>query len=82
MLIWQPSNSLDVCFCLQTLADALCVAPALHIFNSDQGSQFTSLAYEQALLTASCRIRCDGRGRTTYNAFIKRLWRTVEWEHV
>ncbi|MEJ7666294.1 MAG: integrase core domain-containing protein [Hymenobacter sp.] len=56
--------------------------PAPHIFNSDQGSQFTSQAYEQALLAAGCRISRDGRGRATDNAFIERLWRTVKWEHV
>ncbi|AWM35187.1 hypothetical protein DDQ68_21910 [Hymenobacter nivis] len=63
------------------MADALRVAPAPHIFHSDQGSQFMSLAYEQALLAAGCRISRDGRGRATDNAFIDRLWRTVKWEH-
>ena len=82
VLSWQLSNSLDVGFCLQALADALRVAPAPYIFNSDQGSQFTSLAYEQALLAAGCRISRDGRGRATDNAFIERLWRTVKWEHI
>ena len=82
MLSWQLSNSLDVGFCLQALADALRVAPAPYIFNSDQGSQFTSLAYEHALLAAGCRISRDGRGRATDNAFIERLWRTVKWEHI
>jgi len=46
------------------------------------GSQFTSLAYEQALLAAGCRISRDGRGRATDNAFIERLWRTVKWEQI
>jgi putative transposase len=82
VLSWQLSNSLDVGFCLQTLADALRVAPAPYIFNSDQGSQFTSLAYEQALLAAGCRISSYGRGRATDNAFIERFWRTVKWEHI
>ena len=82
VLSWQLSNTLDAGFCLQTLADALRQAPAPHIFNSDQGSQFTSLAYEQALLAAGCRISRDGRGRVTDNAFIERLWRTVKWEHL
>jgi len=54
------------------------VAPAPHSFHSDQGSQFTSLAYEQALLAVGCRISRDGRGRATDNAFIERLWRTVK----
>ena len=81
VLSWQLSNTLDVGFCLQTLA-ALRRAPAPYIFHSDQGSQFTSLAYEQALLAAGCRISCDGWGRATGNAFIERLWRTVKWEHI
>ena len=82
VLSWQLSNTLDVGFCLQTLADALRVAPAPYILNSDQGSQFTSLADEKALLDAGCRISRDGRGRATDNAFIERLWRTVKWEHI
>ena len=82
MLSWQLSNSLAVGSCLQALADALRHAPAPHIFNSDQGSQFTSLAYEQALLTAGCRISRDGRGRAIDNAFIERLWRMVKWEYI
>jgi putative transposase len=64
------------------LADALRVAPTPYIFNSDQGSQSTSLAYEQALLDEGCRISRDGRGRATDNTFIERLWRTVKWEHI
>ncbi len=82
VLSWQLSNTLDVGFCLQALANALRLAPAPYIFNSDQGSQFTSLAYEQALLAAGCRISRDGRGRATDNAYIERLWRTVKWEHI
>ena len=73
VLSWQLSNSLDVGFCLQVLADALRVAPAPHIFNSDQGSQFTSLAYEQAPLAASCRISRDDRGRAREHVLIYRF---------
>ena len=82
VLSWQLSNALDVGFCLQVLVDALRVVPAPHVFNSDQGSQFTSGAYEQALLAAGCRINRDGRGRATDNAFIERLWRTVKRGHI
>ena len=82
VLSWQLSNTLDVGFYLLALADALRVAPAPHIFNSDQGSQFTSLAYEQALPAAGCRISRDGQGRATDNALIERLWRTVKWEQI
>jgi hypothetical protein len=69
VISWHLSTSLDVGFCLRALADALRVALAPHIFNSDQGSQSTSLAYEQALLDAGCRISRDDRGRATDNAF-------------
>ena len=82
VLSWELSNTLDVGFCLQALAHALRVARAPYIFNSDQGSQFTSLAYEHALLAAGCRISRDDRVRATDNTFIKRLWRTVKWEHL
>ena len=78
VLSGQLSRSLDGGFCLQALADALRVAPALHIFNSDQGSPVTSQIDEQALLAAGCRISRDGRGRATDNAFIERFWRTVK----
>lgn len=70
---WQLSNTLYIGFCLRALADALRVAPAPYIFHSDQGSQFTSLASELALLDAGCRISCDGRSRATDNVFIERL---------
>lgn len=82
VLSWELSNTLAVDFCLSALAEALRQAPAPYIFNSDQGSQFTCPAYEQALLQAGCRISRDGRGRATDNAFIERLWRTVKWEHI
>ena len=82
VLSWQLSNTLDVGFCLQALADALRVVLAPHILNSDQSSQFPSLAYEQVPLAAGCRTSRDGRGRATDNAIIERLWRTVKWEHI
>ena len=80
VLSWQLSNTLDTAFCLLALHEALAQQPAPGIFNSDQGSQFTSHAFEQALLEAGCQISRDGRGRATDNAFIERLWRSVKWE--
>jgi putative transposase len=82
VLSWELSNTLDVGFCLTALHPALAHHPAPFIFNSDQGSQFTSQPFEQALLHAGCRISRDGRGRATDNAFIERLWRSVKWECV
>ena len=67
---------------MQALDTALRRAPAPYLFNSYHRTQFTSLAHEQALLTAGCRISRDGRGRATDNAFIERFWRTVKWEHI
>ena len=80
VLSWELSNTLDVGFCLTALHTAFQQQPTLLIFNSDQGSQFTSQPFEQALLQAGCRISRDGRGRATDNAFIERLWRSVKWE--
>ena len=82
VLSWELSNTLDVGFCPTALHVALAQHPTPFIFNSDQGSQFTSQPFEQALLQAGCRVSRDGRGRATDNAFIKRLWRSVEWECV
>ena len=82
VLSWELSNTLDVGFCLSALGGALRQQPAPFIFNSDQGSQFTSSAFEQALLQAGCRISRDRRGRATDNAFVERLWRSVKWECV
>ena len=67
---------------MQALDTALRRVPAPYLFNSYQRTQFTSLAHEQALLTAGCRISRDGRGRATDNAFIERLRHTVKWEHI
>lgn len=82
VLSWELSNTLDVGFCLAALRAALAGQPAPYIFHSDQGSQFTSTTFEQALLAAGCRISRDGRGRATDNAFVERLWRSVKWECV
>ena len=81
-LNWELSNMLDVGFCLRAFHTALAQHLTPYIFNSDQGSQFTSQPFEQALLQAGCRISRDGCGRATDNAFIERLWRSVKWECV
>lgn len=73
VLSWELSNTLDVGFCLTALHVAFAQQPAPYIFTSDQGSQFTSHAFEQALLQAGCQISRDGRGRATANAFTERL---------
>lgn len=81
VLAWRLSNTLERFFCLEALEDALKQGqPA--IFNSDQGSQFTSLDFTGRLEAAGVRISMDGRGRAFDNIFNERLWRTVKYEHV
>jgi len=81
VLSWEVSNSLDSFFCLWALERAL-QKHAPEIFNSDQGSQFTSEAFTNRLETAGTRISWDGRGRVWDNIFVERLWRSVKWEEV
>ena len=81
VLAWELSPSLEVGFCLEGLQRALGLGkPA--IFNSDQGSQFTSLAFTAVLKAACIAISMDGRGRYLDNIFVERLWRTVKQEEV
>ena len=75
MLSWRLSNTTDVAFCTEALEEALARHGRPEIFNTDQGSQFTSLAFTQMLTDAGIRISMDGRGRWMDNVFIERLWR-------
>lgn len=81
VLAWELSNSLDRQFCLDALDKALAISQP-EIFNSDQGSQFTSTEFTGRLETAGVRISMDGRGRVFDNIFIERLWRSVKYEEV
>jgi putative transposase len=81
VLAWELSTTLEVGFCLEGLDRALEGGQPL-IFNSDQGSQFTSQAFTGRLLSAGIRISMDGRGRAFDNIFVERLWRTVKYEEV
>lgn len=81
VLSWRVSISLDAAFCCEALEQALRrVRP--DIFNTDQGSQFTSLDFTGILNRAGVRISMDGRGRVFDNIFIERLWRSVKYEEV
>jgi putative transposase len=82
VLAWKVSISLDGGFCLEALDLALATYGSPEIFNSDQGSQFTSEAFTNKLLAAGCRISRDGRGRALDNIFVERLWRSVKYEEV
>jgi putative transposase len=81
VVAWELSNSLDSAFCLTALERALAQARPM-IFNTDQGSQFTSLEFTGRLQAADVRISMDGRGRALDNVFVERLWRTVKYEEV
>jgi putative transposase len=81
VLAWQLSNTMDVQFCLDALEQALRQGKPV-IFNSDQGAQFTSLAFTQRLEQAGIQISHDGKGRAYDNIFVERLWRSVKYEEV
>ena len=82
ILSWELSNTLDTAFCLNALHGALegCGVPA--IFNTDQGSQFTSEAWINCLQQRQITISMDGRGRALDNVFIERFWRSLKYEDI
>jgi putative transposase len=81
VLSWRLSNSLDGAFCIAALEEAL-LGGEPEIFNTDQGVQFTSLAFTRCLESRGIAISMDGRGRALDNVFVERLWRTVKYEEV
>ena len=82
VLAWRLSNTMDTEFCIEALEDALRNYGAPEIFNSDQGSQFTSPRFTQVLKDANVKISMDGKGRWMDNVFIERLWRSLKYECV
>jgi putative transposase len=80
VLAWRISNTLDVTFCLDALHEAIAGYDPPEIFNSDQGSQFTSNLFTGVLNAAEVQISMDGRGRCFDNIFIERLWRSLKYE--
>jgi putative transposase len=78
---WHLSNTMDVALCLTALEEALTHGRP-EIFNTDQGAQFTSLAFTTQLEIAQVAISMDGRGRVFDNIFVERLWRTVKYEDI
>jgi putative transposase len=81
VLTWRLSNSLDSTFCIEALEEALAYSQP-EIFNTDQGVQFTSVAFTGCLESRGVAISMDGRGRALDNVFVERLWRTVKYEEV
>ena len=82
VLAWRVSNTMDVRFCVEALQEALARFGRPEIFNTDQGSQFTSDDFTSVLRGAQVRISMDGRGRWMDNVFIERLWRSLKYECV
>lgn len=82
VLSWRLSNTLDSDFCVSALEDAIACYGRPEIFNTDQGSQFTSLAFTKVLKTNGIKISMDGRGRCMDNIFIERLWWTVKYHYL
>lgn len=82
VLAWRLSNTMDVSFCVAALEEALARFGKPGIFNTDQGSQFTSAAFTGTLSAAGVRISMDGRGRWMDNVFIERPWRLLKHEDI
>jgi putative transposase len=82
VLAWRLSNTLEADFCVEALQEAVAKYGAPDVFNTDQGTQFTSQEFIGALTSHSISISMDGRGRCLDNIFVERLWRTVKYENV
>lgn len=82
VLAWRVSISMEVSFCIEALEEALARYGKPEIFNTDQGSQFTSLAFTSVLSREEIAISMDGRGAWRDNVVVERLWRSVKYEEV
>jgi len=82
VLAWRLSNTMDAGFCVDCLEQAIKNYGSPEMFNSDQGSQFTSDDFTGVLIRNGITISMDGRGRALDNIFVERLWRTVKYEEV
>lgn len=80
VLAWRLSNTMEADFCIEALEEAIAMFGKPKIFNTDQGSQFTSPRFTRVLTNAGVRISMDGRGRWMDNVFIERLWRSLKYE--
>lgn len=82
VLAWRLSNTMEADFCVEALREAMARYGKPEIFNTDQGSQFTSFEFTRVLKDAEVKISMDGRGRWIDNRFIERLWRSLKYECV
>lgn len=81
VISWRVSNTIDNSFCLEALEEALETGKP-EIFNTDQGAQFTSIAFTDMLERFSIKISMDGKGRALDNIFVERLWRSLKYEDI
>ena len=82
VLSWRVSVTMEVEFCLEAVEEALALHGKPEIFNTDQGSQFTSTAFTGVLRDNAIAISMDGKGSWRDNVFVERLWRSVKYEEV
>jgi putative transposase len=82
VLSWRISITMDKAFCIEAVEEALARYGRPEIFNTDQGSQFTSVAFTALLLGKGIKISMDGKGAWRDNVFVERLWRSVKYEEV
>jgi putative transposase len=82
VLAWRLSNTMDAEFCIEALEEAMARHGRPEIFNTDQGSQFTSPRFTDILTAAGVKVSMDGKGRWMDNIFIERLWRSLKYECV
>ncbi len=82
VLSWKLSNTLDTAFCVEALEEAIAKYGCPEIFNTDQGSQFTSKDFTDTLIENGIAISMDGKGRWRDNVFVERLWRSVKYEDI
>jgi putative transposase len=82
VLSWKLANTYDVCFCIDALEEAIAIYGIPAIFNTDQGSQFTSRQFTEILENHHVEISMDGKGRALDNIYVERLWRSLKYEDI
>ena len=82
VLAWKLSITMETSFCIETLDEALSRNEKPEIFNTDQGSQFTSEAFTGRLKEEGIKIGMDGKGRWRDNVFVERIWKSIKYEEV
>ena len=82
VLAWRVSITMSTDFCIEALEEAFARHGTPEIFNTDQGSQFTSLAFTAVLQARGIRISMDGKGSWRDNVFVERLWKSIKYEEI